>query len=284
MPPRRQWTNPISARGLTASPLAVQHDVDTHAPPPVSSAHSAVLHNTSPHSAPSDGPYLAHSRSEDYYEDVDPRFVVDERPAAPPKDDYPLQQDPSIPPALTPGGAVTPGALAQTIPGNFPETPGAGAAPPRTYQAMHRMPYPLPPRPGSPHPSHAGGSSLAANTSSGNSDAPLVAAATTTTSSSPVASDHVDAHAGDGAHSPIAGSERASETSHFTSISERPVNPHWRAPPPPVVPYPRRKDDVLLTGNPEFALPSTTGRRARQSSRAAASAGLTPVDRYPTDV
>jgi hypothetical protein len=54
-----------------------------------------------------------------------------------------------------------------------------------------------------------------------------------------------------------------SETSFFTSISERPVNPLWR---PPAVSHvlQQRRQDVLFASNPDFELPA---RRGNESGR-----------------
>jgi hypothetical protein len=52
-------------------------------------------------------------------------------------------------------------------------------------------------------------------------------------------------------------SPAASDASHFTSVSQRGVNPNWR-PPPGQQQRPRgapRADDMLLASNPEFSLP-----------------------------
>ncbi|KZF20420.1 pali-domain-containing protein [Xylona heveae TC161] len=69
----------------------------------------------------------------------------------------------------------------------------------------------------------------------------------------------------EGARSPA-----ASDISHFTSVSQRPVNPNWHPPPPPpnMMPPTRKpvqqREDVLLGGNPDFELPSRgRGRGAR---------------------
>lgn len=66
-------------------------------------------------------------------------------------------------------------------------------------------------------------------------------------------------------------SPAASEASHFTSVSQRPVNPNWRpdmgTPAGQFVPYngrrPVRQEDVILqanAANPDFALPGMAGR------------------------
>jgi len=71
----------------------------------------------------------------------------------------------------------------------------------------------------------------------------------------------------DGSRSPA-----ASEASHFTSVSQRPVNPNWRpemgAPAGQFGPYgqgrrPMRQEDVILeanAANPDFAIPGVAGR------------------------
>lgn len=77
-------------------------------------------------------------------------------------------------------------------------------------------------------------------------------------------------------HEVGARSPAASEASHFTSISQRGINPQWRPgpgdmgmmPPGPQGAYLRpgqqaqRQRDVLLSDNPDFALPNA-GRRGR---------------------
>lgn len=85
-----------------------------------------------------------------------------------------------------------------------------------------------------------------------------------------------------------------SHTSHFTSISERPVNPRWQPPPPvpsnlrpsPLAPAAQpRVQDVVLQANPDFALPVGPGRGGTRLGRG----GLPPPatehkrgGRYPT--
>jgi hypothetical protein len=73
----------------------------------------------------------------------------------------------------------------------------------------------------------------------------------------------------DGSRSPA-----ASEASHFTSVSQRPVNPNWRpemgAPAGQFAPYggggprrPMRQEDAILeanSANPDFAIPAMAGR------------------------
>ncbi|KAL2867001.1 putative pH signal transduction protein PalI [Aspergillus lucknowensis] len=57
-------------------------------------------------------------------------------------------------------------------------------------------------------------------------------------------------------------SPAASEVSHFTSISERPINPKWRPPPMPAQAA-QQKRDVLLENNPDFDLRAGVGRGGR---------------------
>ncbi|KAL3432837.1 SUR7/PalI family-domain-containing protein [Aspergillus tetrazonus] len=58
------------------------------------------------------------------------------------------------------------------------------------------------------------------------------------------------------------GSPAASEISHFTSISERPINPRWRPPPMPAQAV-QQKRDVLLENNPDFDLRAAIGGGGR---------------------
>jgi hypothetical protein len=82
----------------------------------------------------------------------------------------------------------------------------------------------------------------------------------------------------DGARSPA-----ASEASHFTSVSQRGINPNWRPPPPgtgaPPLPgsygpyggrRPMRQEDVILevnAANPDFAVPGAGVGRGRGRGR-----------------
>jgi hypothetical protein len=64
----------------------------------------------------------------------------------------------------------------------------------------------------------------------------------------------------DGSRSPA-----ASEASHFTSVSQRPVNPNWNPPPQPNPAYTGagygsvRRNDRILEENPDFTLPAGRG-------------------------
>ena len=263
VPPRQQWAQPEplqQQRQQTTSPLANVENI--RASPQPSGLVSGPRHKRAP--------------SESYYEDVDPRFAVEE-----PSDDG-YQRDSALPTALTPGGHInpdgtTPGVLAGSIPGNFPASPGASQAnsgygfPNRTQPPSHDPEY--------LHPSYGG----AANDGHSSGD------------NSSLEQEHEHRSSG-------GGSERASETSHFTSISDRPINPMWRpgsvqggfspSPRPAPAPAPRR-EDLNLNANPDFSIPGVglgRGGRARAGSRGAATgqgiagAGLTPMGRYPTDL
>ena len=81
-----------------------------------------------------------------------------------------------------------------------------------------------------------------------------------------------------------------SEKSTFTSISQRGINPRWNPPPPPPPafggrggyggPVPARRpvgrvEEVLLTSNPDFEIPSRGG------GRRPGGAGMIPGSAYP---
>jgi hypothetical protein len=78
-------------------------------------------------------------------------------------------------------------------------------------------------------------------------------------------------------------SPAASDASHFTSVSQRGINPNWRPPPgqqqrsrgPP------RADDMLLASNPEFSLPGVggPGRGGRGGFRGRGGSGMGPSSR-----
>lgn len=91
----------------------------------------------------------------------------------------------------------------------------------------------------------------------------------------------------DGEHNRLS---NISDTSHFTSISERPINPRWQEslnrdlppvpPPPPPVP---RTQDVLLSSNPDFELPMARPGRGRGRGRGRGGRGggrMTPVNEF----
>jgi hypothetical protein len=77
-------------------------------------------------------------------------------------------------------------------------------------------------------------------------------------------------NAGNGPGSPAISD--ISQGSHFTSISERPINPHWQVPPAAASRGPRVQD-VVLDANPDFEL-SVGGRRGGRYGRGGR---MTPV-------
>ena len=83
----------------------------------------------------------------------------------------------------------------------------------------------------------------------------------------------------EGARSPA-----ASEASHFTSVSQRGVNPNWG--PAPDMPMRRpvqQRRDVLLGNNPDFEVPgaSPRGRGGGRGRMPGQIPGLTGGGRYP---
>jgi hypothetical protein len=82
--------------------------------------------------------------------------------------------------------------------------------------------------------------------------------------------DFIDQDRGEGNRSPA-----LSEGSHFTSVSQRGVNPNWRPPPGQgpgygpagqFAPYGgnrRRQEDMVLNANPDFAIPGMGAARGR---------------------
>ncbi|KAG9809630.1 hypothetical protein KCU98_g21791, partial [Aureobasidium melanogenum] len=84
-----------------------------------------------------------------------------------------------------------------------------------------------------------------------------------------------------------------SDTSNFTSVSQRGVNPNWRPPPgygpgsSTGLPQQRRNEqnDMILGQNPDFMLPgmrgAVRGGRGRGMPRPNPT-GLTPPGRYPS--
>jgi hypothetical protein len=80
-------------------------------------------------------------------------------------------------------------------------------------------------------------------------------------------------------------SPAASDASHFTSVSQRGVNPNWR-PPPGQQQRPRgppRVDDIVLAANPEFSLPGVgaSGRGGRGGFRGRGGSGMGPSGGVP---
>lgn len=198
-------------------------------------------------------------------------------------------------------------------PGPLPSalTPGGGYSAYRTQSPNHLSPLPY-----SNIPSYVSGSS---GGDGGSSNGLVVRSGSTDQehSTPSVSRDGLDRsfeNLPSGARSPGEGSD----TSHFTSISQRPVNPNWRpgpgsaygggsrmdggaAPPSSASAVQRRREDVILTANPDFSLPgmgpSARGGGGRGRGRglgapsmtrgggpmSAAALGLTPSGRYPTE-
>ncbi|EEH35634.2 hypothetical protein PAAG_06681 [Paracoccidioides lutzii Pb01] len=81
----------------------------------------------------------------------------------------------------------------------------------------------------------------------------------------------------EGARSPA-----ASETSHFTSISQRGVNPKWSPAEVESRNEKQRRQDMLLGNNPDFELPVGRGRGGAASRRMPAAQILPPVPSMPS--
>lgn len=98
-------------------------------------------------------------------------------------------------------------------------------------------------------------------------------------------------------------SPTGSDTSHFTSVSQRGINPNWRPPqsggflgpgsagaPSTASAAQRRREDVILNANPDFSLPGLRGGRAGRGrggptrGTLLGPSGLTPQGRYPTEM
>lgn len=211
-------------------------------------------------------PLHARTGSENYYEDVDPRFAHDVQP--PTETGEPdLDQHTALPSSLMPG------------------------------QSNYRHPSPM----SRLHPNFSNNNAGGAPTGMG------MTMGEPSTSTSTLERDNSLENIAEGARSPA-----GSENSHFTSVSQRGINPNWR---PPMGQGPmggmggmgstasaqqRRREDVVLAANPDFSLPGMNvggaGRGGRGGFRGGrgggvprggagglAGAGLTPVGRYPTE-
>jgi len=78
-------------------------------------------------------------------------------------------------------------------------------------------------------------------------------------------------------------SPATSDVSHYTSVSQRGINPNWRpgpgAPPPP---FRTNQGDALLNANPDFAVPGAGPGRGRGGFRGRGSPPRgPPPGRYP---
>lgn len=264
--------------------------------------------NTLPLSPIQASPRSHHARggSDAYYEDVDPRFAVDPGSEA---GSAAANRDSGIPDALTPGAQYH-----QRMPPH-PQDPSYLQAPhlPGAQDRSNIPSYVS----GSGDEGVSGGgssgevagmetdkdlSSGSLNRDSGNA-LPTINRAGDNATPPDGALDHAYDTLPAGARSPGEGSE----ASHFTSISQRPVNPNWRpgyGPAPPgsgpggagmssASAVQRRRDDLVLNANPDFALPGMApgGRRGGPmrgprggAGMGAGSLGLTPGGRYPTEL
>ncbi|CAK3777757.1 pH-response regulator palI RIM9 [Lecanosticta acicola] len=294
VPPRANWSavpapldqNQQQQPGLRATMETTSSDPQSYATapssraPPLSPVPASPTLSSPGHAA--NGARHHRSNSENYYEDVDPRFAADAPPLPPPvaaEQYHAIDSNPhanrqsGIPHALTPG------------PGQFT---GRMQSPPPTQN--------IPPSNYLNPDAYAAGGHGPANHSNSSSSLALEQYRP-----------HSDNSQGlepipDGARSP-----GGSEASHFTSVSQRPVNPNWRPGPGMAPPgmastlggssasaAQRRKEDVILNANPDFSLPGVglpgrgrgRGRGGAASLRggpmAAATSGLTPDSRYPT--
>lgn len=206
-------------------------------------------------------PRHVRSGSEHYYEDVDPRFASD-----PHVDAGADQRASGLPSALQPGA-----------------------------NAAYRMPSPTsnPPIPTIVNHSPPSQSSLPSG--------PPVAMPTDHLNSTPPLDDGTGAIGGDSNETLPAGmrSPTGSDTSHFTSISQRGINPAWRpgpgsysnGPGTTVSAAQRRRDDVVLAANPDFSLPGLQAGRGGRGRRGGplprgggVATGLTPSGRYPMEL
>ncbi|KAK4971964.1 hypothetical protein LTR28_012660 [Elasticomyces elasticus] len=202
--------------------------------------------------------------SEAYYEDVDPQFATqDDVPLLnqtthhPVPEDRDLDQHTALPTSLIPG------------------------PPPPTHQGAHNQPNPhhLHPTAYAPHHHHHRPNQLTNGTRNDNNN-----------SSSTLGPSSSYENIAEGARSPA-----GSDASHFTSVSQRGVNPNWRPGGPPgsyggppafsAPPQPRRRDDVILNANPDFSLPGARAGRggAFRGGRGGGGMGLTPPGRYPSE-
>lgn len=226
--------------------------------------------------------------SEAYYEDVDPRFAID--PASEVGSGH--DQAGPLPSALTPGS-------------------GYASYNPRMHSPNHLH---VPPPSTSNIPSYVSGSASGGSTDNDHSTpASLLGEQQTPSSQGLSGPTHSYENLPEGARSPGGGSE----ASHFTSVSQRGINPNWRpgpgsyagsamGAPSSASAVQRRREDVILNANPDFSLPGMgpPGRnrgRGRggpgmgmrgamrgvpRSPTSPTAMGLTPNGRYPnpTDI
>ncbi|KAK3066391.1 regulator of ime2 [Teratosphaeriaceae sp. CCFEE 6253] len=274
VPPRAQWApqadNPDPSHPLSTSSAAVP------------SSNVLPLSPTSPRQAHMPAPSSPRHRrapSDAYYEDVDPRFAVD------PASEVGGGGGGDLPTAMTAGTGFV-GAYGG---GSGPQQPLQHQRPAQQQQQQDPRLLQAPGR--SYHSGGGGGGERSAIPSfvSGSDDL-----GTPASDPSLPAAEYSNESLPTGARSPGEGSE----ASHFTSVSQRPVNPHWRPGPGPGTAYgggggggmgmqgmmqqgmhqgqgqqqgsmmggttasaaQRRREDVILNANPDFSLPGMGGQ------------------------
>lgn len=223
VPPRSGWNgpSPLGNQGSASQPPPRQHPVLS---PVVASPMSAGGHRR--------------TESENYYEDVDPRFAIEE--------------------ASQVGGPQSP------VPNSL--MPGAG-------QPSNRYPSPQ-----HLHP-NSGSTEMLGNHNG---------------STPSLERDSSYENIAEGARSPA-----GSDASHFTSVSQRGINPNWRpaggpgyGPGPNIGAGPgpgpaQRRNDAILNANPDFSIPGARPGRGGRGGLVAMNSGmgrggLTPIGRYPS--
>lgn len=215
--------------------------------PPAHHLPTTIEEGVSPVIPAQQSPVHRRTGSDHYYEDVDPRFVVDSEsvPAIGMAHDNASARHSLLPNALTPG----PGGISRQ------PSPASQALSTPEEQRANIM-------------------------------------------------DHGDSYDNlpGGARSPA-----GSDISHFTSISQRGINPNWRPSGPPSMgggpayapPMQKKneRNDMILGANPDFTLPGMGpprntargggyrgGRGAPMVRRPPGQSGLTPQGRYPTEM
>ncbi|KAJ6258588.1 hypothetical protein Dda_6634 [Drechslerella dactyloides] len=151
-------------------------------------------------------------RSQDYYEDVDPRF----------DSSGPINNNNGIPSILTPGYAPPTMAIAEYPPDT--QDIHARSSPPPPLQDTQYATYPQ----------------------------PIYQEGTGNSSSEEL--------------QPGQRSPAMSTSSHFTSISQRGVNPRWPGDGPSARRPPPRAPDAIFASNPDFELPTRGGRGGRRGA------------------
>lgn len=196
-------------------------------------------------------------KSNDFYEDIDPRFSEENRPPLPPQQQQ--QSEPShMPAALMPGHSQPQAGYSQ------PEyAPPHSYEPQQNYPPQGYMQQEYPP------------SSIYADAQN---------------------HDYVPTHPQDGNYLSTSDPNREesqspahSDNSNFTSISQRGINPAWQDPsgpsargPPGQISAARRAQDQVIASNPDFALPGmTSGRRGHQRGMSSGAGAGLGASRYP---